>query len=326
MVLRLLYQLCPSAAASAAPVRPQRSCDFESLFVPESSPRVEASAPVLFHRIVELWSQVQACSQSVAEAGKLPSAALPSRKRSAASFVEERLRGPTPFKPDLPRMVGNLSSRRSINFSFDEAAKVESLLKGIMEPQSLAFRLLSALLHWLKELDFVPPDAALFAQLIQSLSLALVSAFSSSTSLATYIQAKRREGVLMHFPSRVGIHFCKDLAASFFEDPLLFAENVLARVIASSREDSYLDARLSIAKAFKLPIFRVAGNSDRKASSNQCSNASTSSSSSSKGRGGSTLGSGESKRKSLPSPAKGSTSKSQRKSAFPGKGKRNFRN
>ena len=123
----------------------------------------------------------------MAEAGKLPSAALPSRKRSVASCSEERLRAPAPFNPDLPRMVGNLSSRRSINFSFDEATKVESLLKGIMESQSLAFWLLSALLHWLKELHFVLPDAALFAQLIQSLSLALVSASSSSTSLATYM-------------------------------------------------------------------------------------------------------------------------------------------
>ena len=148
-----------------------------------------------------------------------------------------------------------MSSGQLINFSLDEAAKVESLLKGIMESQSLAFWLLSALFHWLKELDFVPPDAALFAQLIQSLSLALVSASSSSASLATYMQAKRREGVLAYFPSHVGIHFCKDVAASSFEGPLLFAEDILACVIASSREDSHLDAQLSIAKAFKLPIF-----------------------------------------------------------------------
>ena len=164
----------------------------------------------------------------MAEARKLPNVALLSHRRSVASCAEEGLRGHAPFNPDLPRMVGNLSSRRSINFSFDEAAKVESLLKGIMESQSLAFWLLSALLHRLKELDFVPPDAALFAQLVQSLSLALVSASSSSASLATYILAKRREGVLAHFPSHVGIHFGKDLAASSFEGPLLFAEDILA--------------------------------------------------------------------------------------------------
>ena len=59
-------------------------------------------------------------------------------------------------------------------------------------------------------------------------------------------------------------------------------EDILAHVIASSMEGSHLDAQLSIGKAFKLPIFRAAGSSDRKASSNQLSNASSSSSSSSK--------------------------------------------
>ena len=68
--------------------------------------------------------------------------------------------------------------------SFDEAAKVESLLKGMMDVQLFAFWLLSTLLHWLKELSFVPPDSAVFAQLIQSLSLSLVSASTSSCALA----------------------------------------------------------------------------------------------------------------------------------------------
>ena len=102
---------------------------------------------MVFHRLVELWTQAQARSQAVAESGRLLSAALPWRKCSVAFCAEERLRGPAPFNPDLPRMVGNLSSKRSINFSFDEAAKVESLLKGIMESPLLAFWLLSALLH-----------------------------------------------------------------------------------------------------------------------------------------------------------------------------------
>ena len=75
----------------------------------------------------------------------------------------------------------------------------------------------------------MPPDAALFAQLIQSLSLVLVNASSSSTSLAIYLQAKRKKGVLAHFPSHIGIHFYKDLAASSFEGPLLFAEGVFSK-------------------------------------------------------------------------------------------------
>ena len=56
----------------------------------------------------------------------------------------------------------------------------------------------------------------------------------------------------------------------------MFDDEVLARVIAASREDSHLDAQLSIAKAFTLPVFRAeAKNPGRKASSAQGSSASS---------------------------------------------------
>ena len=52
---------------------------------------------------------------------------------------------------------------------------------------------------------------------------------------------------------------------------------VLARVIAASREDSNLDAQLSIFKAFTLPVFRAdAKKPGRKASSGQDFSASSS--------------------------------------------------
>ena len=58
----------------------------------------------------------------------------------------------------------------------------------------------------------------------------------------------------------------KDLAS--FSGPHVFDEEVLARVIAASREDSHLDAQLSIAKTFTLPVFRAeAKNPGLKASS-----------------------------------------------------------
>ena len=165
----------------------------------------------------------------------------------------------------------------------------------------------------------------LFAHLIQNLSLALVNAASSSASLAAYVQAKHREGVLSHSPSHVGIHFRKDLAASSFAGPFLFDDDVLARIIASSHEDSHLDTQLSIAKAFKLPVFRGAGNADRKASSNQRSEASSSSSSGPRSRGGSNSEDKGAKRKAPPSPRKGRSSKAPKSSASPGRGKWNFR-
>ena len=133
-ILWLLYQLCPSAASESLTSSDQKTCEFESLFATEVKLRSDELPPVLFHRVAELWSQAQLHYQSIAESGRLPSTALPARKRLAASCAEERLHNAAPFNTNRPRLVGSLSDRRSLNLSFDEAAKVESLLKGIWIP------------------------------------------------------------------------------------------------------------------------------------------------------------------------------------------------
>ena len=103
---------------------------------------------------------------------------------------------------------------------------------------------------------------------MQEVSGSLVTAANSASGLAVFMIAKRREGVLSHFLSHVGSHFKRYLASSSFCGPHVFDDEVLARVIAASREDSHLDAQLSIAKAFTLTVFRAeAKNPGRKASS-----------------------------------------------------------
>ena len=88
---------------------------------------------------------------------------------------------------------------------------------------------------------------------------------------------------------------------------------MLARVIAASREDSHLDAQLSIAKAFTLPVFCAeAKNPGRKASSSQGSSASTSGF---RGRGRGS-DSGGSKRKAS-SPGCSRSKKSPRRGSSP---------
>ena len=129
----------------------------------------------------------------------------------------------------------------------------------------------------------------------------LMTAANSASGLAAFMLAKRREGVLSHFPSHVGAHSKKDLAASFFNGPHVFDDEVLTKVIAASREDSHLDAQLSIAKAFTLPVFHAeAKNTGWKASSGQGSSASSASTSGFRGRGrGSDSGGSKHKASSL---------------------------
>ena len=95
-VLHLLYHYCPSAASEAQSHIP-RSCDFESLFAQETQPRIEEPSPVLFHSVAELWGEAQQRCRAAAEAGKLPSAALPNRRHSSASCAETQLRCAAPF-------------------------------------------------------------------------------------------------------------------------------------------------------------------------------------------------------------------------------------
>ena len=96
----------------------------------------------------------------------------------------------------------------------------------------------------------------------------------------------------------------------------VFDDEVLARVIAASREDPHLDAQLSIAKAFTLPVFRAEEkNTGRKATSGQGSSVSSASSSGFRGRGrGSDSGGSKGK---ASSPGRYQSKKSPRRGSSP---------
>ena len=148
-VLRLLYQLCPGAAPKSQPA-PRKACDFEGLYAPSDTAPVAEGSPTLFHRVAELRKEHQAQFRAAAEAGKAVASALPSRRRDRGCCSDPAIESSTPMNPSIPRLVGALSSRRSLNISFEEAARVESLCNGMLAAQSSGF-FFSTLLHWLKE-------------------------------------------------------------------------------------------------------------------------------------------------------------------------------
>ena len=167
----------------------------------------------------------------------------------------------------------------------------------------------------------MPPDPALFGQLVQEMSGSVVSSASNSAALATFSAAKRREGILSHFPSHVGAHFKKELASSSFETPFLFAAKVLAKVFVTSREDSRLDAQLLIAKAFTLPVFRGSDRGSGQTASSGRGSMASSSSSGFRGRGrGSDVGGSKCKASSSPGRARKAKS-SRREPPHPPSGK-----
>ena len=165
-VLRLLYQLCPGAAPKSQPA-PCKACDFEGLYAPSDAAPVAEGSSTIFNRVAELREEHQARFRAAAEAGKAVASAFPSRCRDRGCCSDPTIESSTPMNPSIPRLVGALSSRRSLNFSFEEAARVESLCNGMLAAQSSGFWFFSALLHSLKELGFEAPDPGLFGQLVQ---------------------------------------------------------------------------------------------------------------------------------------------------------------
>ena len=101
----------------------------------------------LFHRVAELLSGARLQFQMALEAGKLPAAGFPSRRRGPGACVESTLRAAVLFNSSLYRLVGNLSTKPSLNLLFDEATKVKLLAKVLLDSLSMSFWLLSALLH-----------------------------------------------------------------------------------------------------------------------------------------------------------------------------------
>ena len=167
-VLRLLYQLCPAAALESPPV-PRRVCDYKGLFVSVDRPSATEGAPTLFHRVAELQAEHRQRFCAAAETGKLPSSALLFHHRDHSCCSDPSLVAATPVNTGIPQLVGSLSNKH-LSFSFKDAARVESLCKGLLSEQSSGFWLFSSLLHWLKELGFSAPDPSLFGQLVQEIS------------------------------------------------------------------------------------------------------------------------------------------------------------
>ena len=132
----------------------------------------------------------QALFHAAAEAGKAVSSGLPSRHRDRGCCSDPALESSSSMNPSIPRLVRALSNRHSLNFSFEEVTRVESLCNGMLAAHSSGFWFFSALLHWLKELGFEASDPNLFCQLVQEVSGSLVTAANSASGLAAFMLAK----------------------------------------------------------------------------------------------------------------------------------------
>ena len=91
-----------------------------------------------------------------------------------------------PLNPSLPRLVGNVAGNKASTITNAEALCVESVVRQLLEAQSVFLWFFNAVLAWLKEQGFVPSEATWFKELIQAFSLSVVNASSSSALLSAF--------------------------------------------------------------------------------------------------------------------------------------------
>ena len=265
-VLHMIFALCPDAAPQSDS-KPAKSCNYEGMFG-EPKQAKEDLNPMLFHRVGEILVEVGKHFQSFSESGKSLQHSLPNRRRSYATADAPSLANPVKANSSVPRLVGSVAASKGLNCNYGEISKLEGVAKQGLEAQSLAFWCFSALLKWIKNEGFKPGEPQFFEELIQAFSLAMVNATSSMASISTFCHAKRREGILSHFPPHIGDHFKALLQASSFAGEFLFDDETLGKVLSESREDSAVSANVAISKGFSFPIFgKTKQSQDSKAAS-----------------------------------------------------------
>ena len=232
-----------------------KMCGLEKYFKVSSSDSKTDLNLNLYHRVSEVLDDVRSRFKTALENSKPILGALGYRKKKYESLDFPSLGSPPTVNSNLTRIMPAVSTKRSISLSYDEASRMESLSRNQLELHSNVFWLLSTLLAVVKENGFTPPDSSKFEDLISELSLSLVHSTNQAASIATFLQTKRREGLLAHLPCHVAACHKTDLLTSPLDSSSLFGQEVLDKVIRDVHQDSHTDAQLAISKAVSLPSF-----------------------------------------------------------------------
>ena len=147
-------------------------------------------------KVDEIISQMRDGVTQALNQNKSAASALPGRKRKYKSPSHPSLTAAPPFNPNLTRIMDNVSVKRSVNFSYEDIARLENLSRHQLEIQSMLFWLFSTIVKWTKEGGFDPKDPVTFENLIYSVTASLVNSVNITAGLASVLQVKRREGLV----------------------------------------------------------------------------------------------------------------------------------
>ena len=305
---------------------PEKECDFERLFAVGGREAKEPARLNLYHKVRTIHESVKARFLNSAQLNKSLLSLMPGRRKKYATPDYPSLGAAPTVNPNLARISEPVSVKRALNFTYEEASRLEAAAKHQLEVSSASFWLLSSLVKMLKGAGFEPEEPRAFDSLIFNLTLSFVNSSYLASSMSTFLHLKRREGLLGHFPPHVVSCHKQDLFASAMDSPVVFDPPVLDRVIKEVKEDASTSSLVAVSKVTSLPSFSALRNI-RKASSNvPAVGKDQAGAGAVRGRGktqqyqGQSVGRGQ-KRKGMGSSFSAGTAKSPKRSASTSRGK-----
>ena len=299
-----------------------KECDFERLFAVAGKDSKEPARLCLYHKVKEVNESVRDRFIANALNNRSLGLAMPGRRKKYSTPDCPSLAGAPIVNPNLARLSDPISSKRSLNFAYDDATKVEAAARHQLEVLSTSFWCMSSLVKSLKQGGYQPEDPVGFDSIIFNLTLSLVNNCFLASSISSFLQLKRRESLLAHFPPYIVSCHKNDLLASSMEHPVLFDPQVVDRVIREVKDDSSTSSMVALSKA-ALPSFS-AMRSARKASPNiPAAGKDQAGSGVARGRGRTQQYQGQSVGRGLKgkSTASSTSSKSPKKSTYVGRGR-----
>ena len=146
------------------------------------------------------------------------------------------------------------SNNASVLLPLEELRKLEAALVCLQETQSFSHWLVQALMTYVRECGFMPPDPAIYSRLSTSLGLCMVDQTKAALSLSAFCTLTRREHFLK-FASpaltdgqKASLRSSEPFARDLFDPAILW--KVIADYEGKTLVSSHLDLARSVAKGF----------------------------------------------------------------------------
>ena len=244
-MLAFIVDLFPQAAVSPSVPPPLRAL-FEGFFF-SSTP---SSSPIYlnwFERIRSVLSEADSRLASFVASGR-GDFLLPSRSPVYAVHGDFALGGAALVNPSLLSLLDRrLKPSHHLGLSIHEAAAFQGSLRSQSEALSHSMWVLSALLAFVRLQHFAPEDAALFNNLVTSVSKSLAHQANLTATHTAFLGLNQRQFFLSHLPS----YFSEVSKQAMLLSPVvlassLFAEDDVTHLLAETQTSSSLRSQQAL--------------------------------------------------------------------------------